>query len=87
MEGVADVEGHHPAHAELSRPLGGGVEALRGPGDHDLARGVVVGDPHVAAALTDTCRDLGIGADECRHAARPGIGRGLGQVGTLRGQA
>ena len=48
MEGAGDLNGHDPLRSQLLRQLTGHRDGLRGAGDHDLARGVVVRHPDVA---------------------------------------
>ncbi len=88
MEGAADLEGHHPADPETGGRLGGPLDTRRGAGDHDLARGVVVGQPALVGESLAGFEGLGLpGADHGHHAAGVAVGGGLGGLGPPGGQA
>ena len=75
MERAADVERCGPLDAELLGLGGARVDAVGSAGDHDLAGGVVVGDP--ASVRCGPACLLGLlecGAEQGGHAAGMGVG-------------
>ena len=67
VEGAGDVQ-RERSNAVLAPDLGGAAQPLARTGEHDLPRGVVVGDPH-AGLGRDLRRDLGRAAQKREHAA------------------
>ena len=73
-----------PSSLALAEP---GVDAVGRAGDHDLAGGVVVGDP--AAVGRGAARLVGLlerGAEQRGHATGVGVGGRLGELGPAGGE-
>jgi hypothetical protein len=88
VERPADLEGHHPADAELGGGLRGPLHARRRAGDDDLAGGVVVGQPAlVGSGLAGLEGLLLLDAEDGGHPARVAVGGSLGGLGPAGGQA